>query len=268
MIDLCPHCTQNLNFSETQRAKIKEALSRLPTGKLLKLTCPHCHEAIELDANGSTVSTNHHAGEKKPSRPGKQKITPPKAPGLDWLTSGKFDNKEIVTDNTRALVLVDKGSLQNQVVNALKDMDYKPIFPESGKDAIEQIQSINFSCIVLHSRYEGNSLSKNIFHSHMKKLAMDKRRSVFYALIGPEFQTLYGLEAISHSANLVVNEKEVKSLNIILKKAIPEYERLLDPYVDAMVTQGKKDANLWVDIRRKVRPRLRNEILKDLLMNG
>jgi len=55
---------------------------------------------------------------------------------------------------------------------------------------------------------------------------MLKRRFIFYILIGPEFSTLYDLEALSNSANLVVNTQEIPELLTILRKAIPRYEDL------------------------------------------
>jgi hypothetical protein len=44
--------------------------------------------------------------------------------------------------------------------------------------------------------------------------------------VGPSFFTLYNLEALANSANLVVNEKELPDLLTILRKAIPQYEEL------------------------------------------
>jgi len=48
----------------------------------------------------------------------------------------------------------------------------------------------------------------------------------FYILIGEEFSTLYDLEALSYSANLVVNTQEIPELLTVLRKAIPRYEEL------------------------------------------
>jgi len=45
-------------------------------------------------------------------------------------------------------------------------------------------------------------------------------------LIGPEFHTLYDLQALAYSANLVVNDSELAQLAIILRTAIPQYEAM------------------------------------------
>ena len=58
--------------------------------------------------------------------------------------------------------------------------------------------------------------------------------------MGPEFQTFYNLEALSNSANLVVNSSDIGHFGVILRKAIPEYELLFGPYMDEMKIQGKQ----------------------------
>lgn len=53
-------------------------------------------------------------------------------------------------------------------------------------------------------------------------------------LIGPDLQTLYDLEALTLSANLVINEKDLGDINKILRKGIHDYENLFHPFLEAM----------------------------------
>lgn len=73
----------------------------------------------------------------------------------------------------------------------------------------------------------------------MRNLAMTRRRYIFYILIGPEFHTLYYLQALVHSANLVVNEKDLLNLNLALRKAIPVYEELFGPFMEELTSAGR-----------------------------
>lgn len=265
MINRCPYCKQGLNFSETQLAKAEEALAKLAPGKLLKMSCPHCQKIIELTTNGSVAAQKEDGKKKEAVQLKKTKVAPPEKPGLEWLASGRFDHKEVIKDIPMVLLLMDKGPAQTKVIEAFSDIEYKPVFPDTVEDAIGRMQFTNFASVVLHSRLEGANLEGSIFHGHMRNLAMERRRSIFYVLIGPEFNTLYNLEAFSHSANLVVNDKDVDNISLILKKAIPEYEMLFEPYVNALVSQGNKAGNLWLDIRRRAHPRIQSNVLKDLL---
>jgi hypothetical protein len=117
----------------------------------------------------------------------------------------------------------------------------------------------------MHSRFEGDSLSSNKFHIYMLKMAMLRRRNMHYTLIGPEFQTLYDLQAISNSANLVVNDNEIGSFNLILKKSLYENQKLFGPMAEALINHGRITSSIWQDIKIKAEQKMKSAVLKDLL---
>ena len=98
---------------------------------------------------------------------------------------------------------------------------------------------VNFKAVVFHSGFEGGELEASSFQAHMKKMPMAKRRHIFYVLVGPKFNTLYDLEALASSANLVVNDNEISKFNIILKKSLQDYEDLFGPYIATLKAAGK-----------------------------
>ena len=67
---------------------------------------------------------------------------------------------------------------------------------------------------------------------------MTQRRSIYYVLIGPDFHTLYDLEALSNSANLVVNESELGQFDLILKKGLQDYDDLFGLYIKMLKEHG------------------------------
>ena len=71
-------------------------------------------------------------------------------------------------------------------------------------------------------------------------MAMERRRDIFYILFGPQFHSLYDLEALAYSANLVVSEQDLKFFDIILRKAIPAYEDLFAPILEELTAYGKR----------------------------
>jgi len=269
MIKECPHCRENLNLSIIQVAKVQEALDKLSVGKFLKLNCPHCKKPIELAASGELATTGRSKQTDMVPVQHKLDLKPPAPPPLDWLVRGKIDQEEEIQDSREVLVLMAAGQDRSAVIDAFQEMDYKPVFPESGRDGIERLRFTNYAAVVLHSRFDGSSLAESSFHDHMRKLAMTRRRSIFYTLIGPEFKTLYNLEALVNSANLVVNDKEVSKIRFILKKAIPEYEELFGSYVDTLIEHGQTGGLIWLDVRRKSRAsaKLKSDVLKDLLFD-
>jgi hypothetical protein len=109
---------------------------------------------------------------------------------------------------------------------ALDALGYQPAFVKSAEEAMEKMQFITYSSVLLHSRYEEGGLEKGKFHHFMRAMNMHKRRSIFYILIGPDFHTFYDLQALACSANLVINERELAQLDIIVRTAIPQYEAM------------------------------------------
>ena len=256
MIKRCPHCQENLNLSVIQVAKVEEALAKLPHGKFLRLNCPHCKKTIELATNGEPAKADRAKQTVPVQKQRRLDLKPPAPPPLDWLASGKLEQEEEVQDNRQVLILMAAGQDRSTVADAFEQMDYKAVYPESARDGIEHMRFTNYAAVVLHSRFEDTSLAESSFHEHMRKLAMTRRRSVFYILIGPEFKTLY---------NLV----EVSKIRFILKKAIPEYEEFFGSYVDTLIEHGRTGGLIWLDVRRKSRAsaKLKSDVLKDLLFD-
>ena len=228
MINACPHCKSALKFGEAQLAKLQTALAALEPGKKLTIKCPACQKPIMLDATGS-----NGAGPAKPA------ISPPGPPDLGWLKEGKIVDEDKAEDIPMALLLFPEGQQQELVRDAIEAVGYQVVPAKSVQEAQERMRFVNFACIVLHSRFEGPSLEKSKFHKYIREMTMHRRRYLFYILIGPEFNTLYNLQALVYSANLVVNEKDLLHLGIALRKAIPVYEELFGAYMEELTSAGR-----------------------------
>ncbi|MDA8165451.1 MAG: hypothetical protein M0017_10530 [Desulfobacteraceae bacterium] len=255
MISECPHCHQELNFSEAQRAKIESALAALQPGKALKLGCPHCKKPIELEAGagpkkggaegGVMQDILYSQGEKKAAGPPKpQPVQPPpdapKPPDISWLGQGEQEEGgEWVEDIPTALLLVPPANGQETVSAAFKGQGYQVVIAESVEDGLERLRFAKFSAVVFHTGFEEGGLAGS-FHQQMRAMAMEKRRYIYYLLIGPAFRTLYDLEALAQSANLVVNDSELKHLPVILKKGLRDYEELFNPLIMTLREHGKR----------------------------
>ena len=227
MINNCPHCRQELRFSEAQLAKIDEALSKLAAGKQLTIKCPHCRTSIKLSGTDASGTAREPV------------LQPPAPPDLDWLTTGRFSGEEKVEDVPMSLVLYPQSPERKQVAGAMKEVGYQVITADTADEAIKRMQFVRFSCVTLHAGMEGG-LENSVFHNYMRTMPMERRRYIFYILIGPHFHTLYNLEALSQSANLVVAEKDLKYFDIILRKSIPDYEELFGPILEEMAAYGKR----------------------------
>jgi len=234
MINACPHCLSPLKLGEAQQAKLQKALAALEPGKKLTLKCPACQKPIMLDATGSAGTTGAAS-----SGPVKPAITPPGPPDLGWLKEGKIQDDEKAEDTPMALLLFPEGPQQELVRDAIEAVGYQVVRANSVQEAQERMRFVNYACIVLHSQFEGTSLDKSVFHNYIREMTMPRRRYLFYILIGPEFNTLYNLQALAYSANLVVNDNDLLHLGIALRKAIPVYEELFGAYMEELTSAGR-----------------------------
>lgn len=268
MIDTCPHCQEPLNLSDAQRSKVQIALDKLPPGNLLKLGCPHCQKPFELKPDGTLPGQQpSKASGSGASVRGAQKtdVAPPPPPDLGWLSSGQVQEKEVIEDTPMVLIMMGKGPGLTTVRETYEDENFLPVFVDSLEEGIDRMQFTPFAAVLLHSRFEGDSLASNSFHAFMRKMAMIRRRNIHYTLVGPEFQTLYDLQALSNSANLVINDNELSHFKIILKKSLNESQKLFGPLAESMVREGRITSSIWLDIKVKAEQKMKSAVLKDLL---
>lgn len=229
MISACPHCNKALKLGDAQQEKLQKALAALEPGKKLTIKCPACKKGIALNPNGSTGSGSV----------ARDDINPPGPPDLTWLKEGKLQDDQKLEDIPMALVLFPQNEKLEIVRDALEHVGYQVIVVDTVEQAIESMRFNNYASVVLHSHFEGPQLDNSTFHQYMRDMPMQRRRYLFYILIGPEFHTLYNLQALANSANLVVNENDLYHLGLALRKAIPQYEELFGPFMEELTSAGK-----------------------------
>lgn len=245
MISTCPHCQQELGFTESQNQKIQGTLADLEPGKKLKFGCPQCKKSIELakdtDKNatgGADVSLDSSPPEESPQEETGE-FGRPNAPSINWLSEGEVGQQEIIDDVPQLLVMVNNSSIKEKIVNAFGKMGYKAEIPQSPAEAIDRMRFVDYDAVVMHVDYEGG-LENSKVHAHMKAMQMSKRRRTYYIVIGPEMHTLYDIQALAYSANLVVNDAELDSIGLILKKGLRDYEDLFGPFLAALEANAQK----------------------------
>jgi hypothetical protein len=157
----------------------------------------------------------------------------PRPPNKNWLRNEKFVNKSKEDIKIKRALILSKDKEHLAIYrNVLAKLAFNIDFIESESVAIEYISSTLFSLVA----YENNLFFLD-FEQYMRNLSGDKRRYLYYVIIGQKLSTLYDLEALSLSANLVVNTKDVQYLDIILKKGFQDYESLYRPFIKILETK-------------------------------
>lgn len=108
-------------------------------------------------------------------------------------------------------------------------MGYAITKATSSERAIKQLSTRYYPLILC-----GANATFLAVRQFVNQLAVDRRRKTYFVLVGPELHTFYGLEALAFSANLVINDRDLSSLEQILKKGFREYEQLFRPLLDTL----------------------------------
>ena len=214
-------------ISHKSNAKLEASLEKLQPGQKVRLKCSQCGEPISLsraDLMGAGAGA----------------LSPPGPPDTSWLEEGIFDEEEVVSDIPQALILAKPGEARDKMSSSLAGLGYRTETAEHTGDIATRMQFINYTCVVLTSECVQGSFEDDPLHRFLRSMEMSRRRYIFYVLVGPDFKTFYNLQALSNSANLVVNSSDIPHFGVILRKAIPEYEQLFGPYMDEMKIHGKQ----------------------------
>lgn len=245
----CPNCSSPLNFPPEQQAKIDQALAKLQPGSVLKLKCQKCGGIVELTktpapagpagpapaakpaAQPASTSLPARTVQKKGTKAVALAVQPPPPPSLDWVATAEADKDgSVVEDKPMALLVYPAGPARDGIDMVLKNLGYQTEHTEDADDAKERMRFVQYSCIVYRADMHGD-LETSPFHNLMRAMTMDRRRSIFYLITGPDLRTLYDLEALAMSVNLTVNDRDLDKLPVVLSKAIKSHEALFGAYM-------------------------------------
>ncbi len=232
----CPNCGKQLKLSD----KFEENLKNLKPDQKARVKCTQCSEPFAIDSSllAKMAGSSAQKQDVQPKAKGKA-VKPPEPPDVSWLQEGVFDEQEVVEEIPLALILIPEDAGRNEVVKAVEALGYRAEIAENPQTAIEKMEFVNYSGVILHTEFEPQGLSGGVFHQSMCNMSMTKRRYIFYAIVGKKLRTLYDLEAIAYSANIVVSEKDLGYFGTILRKAIPDYEALFGPLMEELRVLGK-----------------------------
>lgn len=221
---ICSAC----GTSHKSNAKLEQSLEQLRSGQKIRLKCSKCGEPIAI---GREDLYRHSAGSSS--------LHPPQPPDTSWLKEGLFDDDEVVSDIPQALVVMKQGDTQEKVGSALAGLGYRVDTVVESGEAIKKLHFINYTCVVMHDDSVPGGFENSPLHRFICTMEMARRRYILYVVIGADLKTFYDMQALTNSANLVVNNVDIPYFGVILRKAIPEYEALFGPYMDEMKIQGK-----------------------------
>lgn len=190
---------------------------------------------VQSKQKSETVRTVAEDTGKRQAKAPKSVVLPPPPPDVSWLRNGLSEVQKHRIDIPTALVLMaDKGTM-DFVSLTFEELGYQLEFSETPDDAIHKLTSINYAVVVMDASFEaGVALAESAVHNFITRLPMDRRRLMYYILVGAELRTLYNLEALSLSANVVVNDADIEQLAMVFRKSFNDYRKLIEPLLESL----------------------------------
>lgn len=219
----CPGCGMQLKAG----GKLVEKVSSLKKGEVFRVRCTQCSEPITV--SGDLLGEDN------------QKVKPPVPPDTSWLKAGDEDGGagEGAEELPTVLLLMEETMRRESIAASFVSLGYRVELAETSRDGIEKMQFFNYAAVVQEDAYEPGPLSATKIHKHISGMDMAKRRQMLYILIGDDFRTMYDLEALCFSANLVVNTGDINHFPVLLRKVVRENEILFGPLIAEMQALGR-----------------------------
>ena len=130
-----------------------------------------------------------------------------------------------------ATIVADQRRIQ--AVDTLKRMGYRVDLALGADEGLELLRITHYDLVLC----EADRAFADI-HRTIRQFPPGRRRLTFYAIVGPRLHTLYDLEALAFSANLVINDREMPHLEPVLRKGLQDYEKLFRPLLDALAAES------------------------------
>ena len=158
-----------------------------------------------------------------------ESLAPP-PPDKDWLADClDTGNTTSAANIPAALVAIVPDGRRALAADTLEKMGYQVDMAVTAAEGLDLLRASRYDLLLCEADRAFADL-----HRTIRQLPPGRRRLLFYAIVGPRLHTLYDLEALAFSANLVINDREMPYLEPVLRKGLRDYEKLFRPLIDAL----------------------------------
>ena len=231
-------------FCQSCKARLKIRDDKLPDDKAVQIKCPKCNSDISVNTN---TPKDQPEASHEVSNNGSPFDLDPKESSLSE-PSAEIQTVEMSMDEfvdfleeglQRALICDNDQSNQALLKVTLKELGYWSSIGKDPGDALEKMRFTHYDLVVLNDGFGGLSLSENPVLNYIQTMPIATRRNIFVSLIGPQFRTYDNMTALSESANLVINQKDMPNIMTILKSSISENERFYAVFHEILDSAGR-----------------------------
>lgn len=224
---------------EQCQGKFKIPDEKLPKGQTFSLTCPNCKNKISIDTRSKTDSSSEDLKQKSATP-----TTETKKTIFDEVVSGAYDASEKPFDFVEegvetALLCETDPAILAKIKIAVENMGYHTTEAQSALDALKQMRFHVFDMVVLNEKFDTQDPDNNDVLKYLQQMSMDIRRNIFVALITDRFRTMDNMAAFHESVNMVINLKNIKEIEKILKSGIADSTVFYRVFKEVLAKTGR-----------------------------
>ncbi|MEE9913931.1 MAG: response regulator [Deltaproteobacteria bacterium] len=143
------------------------------------------------------------------------------AEGIDY-TGRPFGH--VMPDAETAMICEQDPVIRDKLVGELKKMGFLTAQPATYKEALKHMRFHVFNVIFIDEDFDTGVWETNNVLRYLENLNMAIRRKSFVVLVSATLTTLDYLEGFNKSVNLVINKRDVGSVEKIMRQAMADHE--------------------------------------------
>jgi CheY-like chemotaxis protein len=207
----CPSCHATLTIPD----------DRLPRGKVIGASCPHCKGRVVIDTTGP-------APEPAP--------TPAPAPVAPIESSpAGYGEAELPA----ALLCVAALAEQKSIAATLKQEGYRVQVARDAADAIDRLRFTAYALLILREGFGSPKGEANPLLDHLASMEMADRRRLHVVLVSPTLRSHDPAAAFARSVTLVLHLNDLPHLATALKRMRGEVDETYQVYLESLRSAGK-----------------------------
>jgi hypothetical protein len=230
---ICTGCNTKLNIPD----------EKIPKDQVVRINCPKCKTRLTIEPQDAWQEAFNQDEMNPEQGDGDIPYLPPQKKMKESAPSAYEEQEDDYTieyyeDAKLALVMADEN-LNRIIKPAVEERNYKFISAPSIREALLKLRYHHFDLIILTDGFDGQEIAGGPIMNYLNHMSMSGRRRIFLTLISDKYKTMDEMMAYSLSANMVINTREIGSLNILLKRGLQEYEQFYKVFMDILQEEGK-----------------------------
>ncbi|MDJ0830480.1 MAG: zinc-ribbon domain-containing protein [Desulfobacterales bacterium] len=206
---VCEHCESKFRIPD----------EKVPSGRAASFKCPKCQSKISITPEPETLEGDIPSFDFQEDEDN----------AIGAASSESYDAEEkpfdfIEEEGKTAMVCETSATNKKHIIDALEFMEYHITDAGNVRDALKKMRYHIYDLIVVNEEFGTSDPDSNGVLIYLERLNMAIRRNIFVTLISKRFRTMDNMMSMHRSVNQIINVKNIKDIDKILKSGIADNE--------------------------------------------